>query len=88
MCSEAPQKRQPENGGRGVYGWAAYVAGGVGVGGYGAAAGAEAGGAELNVATGVGGGGIGAGGVVAASNAIAGLELMTNWAALSISLRL
>ena len=88
MCSEAPQKRQPENGGRGVYGWAAYVAGGVGVGGYGAAAGAGAGRAELNVTTGVGGGGIGAGGVVAASNAIAGLELMTNWVALSISLRL
>ena len=61
MCSEALQKWQPENGGRGVYGWAAYVAGGVSVGGYGAAAGAGAGGAELNVVTGVGGGGIGAG---------------------------
>ena len=71
-----------------MYGWAAYVAGGVGVRGYGAAVGVGGGGAELNVATGEGGGGIGAGGVVAASNAIAGLELMTNWAVLSISLRL
>ena len=71
-----------------MYGWAAYVAGGVSVRGYRAAAGAGVSGVELYVATGEGGEGIGAGGVVAASNAIAGLELMTNWAALSISLRL
>ena len=71
-----------------MYGWVAYVAGGVSVGGYRAAVGAGVGGVELYVVTGEGGEGIGAGRVVAASNAIAGLELMTNWAALSISLRL
>ena len=43
---------------------------------------------ELYVATGAGGRGIGASGIVAVGNASEGLELMTNWVVLSISLRL